>query len=82
MSPGAVGAGRRYWKGTMQVSLGSLPPPPPKLLLFHLAIGKPCICVATRAWDISSYIEDYSGVLLSGGCESSPSLKFRLPPCV
>ena len=59
-----LGAGRRHWKSTMHVSLGSLPPPP-KLLLLQLAIGKACICVATRAWDIPPCIEDCIVVLCS-----------------
>ena len=55
------GAGRRHWKGTTQVSLESLPPTP-KL---HLAIGKACICVATRAWDIPPCVEDCIVMLCS-----------------
>ena len=44
-SPGAVGAGRRHWKGKAQANAVDMPSPP-KLLL-HPAIGKACICVAT-----------------------------------
>ena len=65
-SPG-VESEREGWTRRVKarLALGKLPLPPPKLLLLHLAIGKACICVTTRAWDIPRCTEDCIVVLCS-----------------